>query len=78
VKNSDHSHNHPHTSNIIAVSVTSSGLQTKKTLASDQMRAGSTGIPEHLLLNGHNTNSVGGSNLGKMALMMVKYLTFKN
>ena len=26
VKNSDHSHNHPHTSNIIAVSVTSTGL----------------------------------------------------
>jgi hypothetical protein len=35
VKNSDHSHNHPHTSNIIAVSVTSTGLQTKKTMAAD-------------------------------------------
>ena len=35
VKNSDHAHNHPHTSNIIAVSVTSTGLQTKKTMGAD-------------------------------------------
>lgn len=68
VKNSDHTHNHPHTSNIIAVSVNSTGLQTKKSLGVDQARAGSTGIPEHLLLNNHNTT---GQSIGKMAIMMV-------
>jgi hypothetical protein len=68
VKNSDHSHNHPHASNIIAVSVNSNGLQTKKTIGVDQARAGSTGIPEHLLLSNHTAT---GQTIGKMAMMMV-------
>jgi hypothetical protein len=54
VKNSDHSHNHPHTSNILGVSVTSNGsFPTKKGLNDVEKvaRAGSSGIPEHLMLN---------------------------
>jgi len=54
VKNSDHSHNHPHTSNILGVSVTSNGIfPVKKSIGETEKaaRAGSSGIPEHMMLN---------------------------
>ena len=52
MKHADHTHNHPHPSNIIAVSVSGAA---KKMQAGE--RAGSSGIPEHLMLNAHMSSA---------------------
>lgn len=68
-KHSDHSHHHPHPSNIIAVSVANSGIQKKP--MSEQVRAGSSGIPEHLLVH-HNTSGLAGPKI----IMVLYYHSF--
>lgn len=55
VKNGEASHHHhPHPSTIGGVSV--GGMQTRKTINNEQVRGGSSGIPEHLILS-HNHGS---------------------